>query len=118
MSLNPRKRRDMAFWRRFGEKIVDKVLDALDYWCWHVSGDTVENCYSAHAGLSLYELAEEFAGWSYSGITDKDLETLKKMPDSIYNELNEKVRKRIEDIVRELREEWEREIRGELELEG
>jgi hypothetical protein len=90
-------------WESFGWSIVDRVLDALDYWCWRVHDHPLE-CYSAHADMSLYELAERLADWSRSGITERDLEKLREMPDPIYRKLNEYVRRRIEEVIDELRE--------------
>jgi hypothetical protein len=90
-------------WESFGWSIVDRVLDALDYWCWRVHDYPLE-CYSAHADRSLYELAAMLADWSRSGITEKDLEKLREMPDSIYRKLDKYVKKKIEEVIDELRE--------------
>ena len=98
-------------WEEFGESIVDSVLRALDYWCWEVSGDDALTCYSAHADSSLYELAEEFAEWSDFGITERDLELLREMPEDIYKKYDAQVRREIERVVEELREEVKQNLR-------
>ena len=97
-------------WEAFGWEIVDKVLGALDYWCHEVSGDTLYDCYSAHAELDLYDLAQEFADWSVSGITEKDLELLQKMPKRYYDKFNKYVGEKIERVVRNLEKEMEEEL--------
>jgi len=97
-------------WESFGWEIVDKVSRALDYWCHEVSGDTLYDCYSAHAELDLYDLAEEFAGWSVSGITEKDLELLQKMPKRYYDKFNRYIGREIERVVRNLEKEMEEEL--------
>jgi len=90
-------------WKEFAEEITDKVASALDYWCWNVSGDPVEDCYAAHADLDLYDLAQEFAGWSRFGITEEDLKLLEEMPDDVYEEYNGKLKARIEVAIENLR---------------
>lgn len=109
-----RGRRGRFDWESFGWDIVGKVLSALDYWCHRVSGDTLLECYSSHMDVGLYELADEFADWSASGITRRDLELLKKMPEKYYKKFDSHVRKRIEEVVEELSKE-EEELREELE---
>ena len=93
------------FWEDFGWEIVNKVGRALDYWCHEVSGDTLYDCYSAHAERDLYELAEEFAGWSISRITEKDLKLLQKMPRKYYDKFNKYIKGEIERVVNNLLEE-------------
>ena len=90
-------------WKEFAEEISDKVASALDYWCWNVSGDPVEDCYAAHADLDLYDLAQECAGWSRFGITEEDLKLLEEMPDDVYEEYNGKLKARIEVVIENLR---------------
>jgi len=89
-----------AFWLRRGEEILEKVLDAVDYWCWRVSGSTVEECYSAHMGASLYELARMYTG--ISGITEEDLELLREMPEDVYEELEARLQRELERALEEL----------------
>jgi hypothetical protein len=100
-------------WESFGWDIVDKVFRALDYFCHRVSGDTLLDCYSVHAERSLYELADEFAEWSASGISAGDLELLRRMPKHYYDKFDSYVKKRIWEVVEELRRE-EEELRREL----
>jgi len=103
------KAEEQEFWEDFAQEIVDKVSDALDYFCWEVSGDTPLECYSAHADLGLYELVEEFVNWSHFGITEKDLELLREMPDQIYDKIYDKytakLQNMIERVVKELAKE-------------
>ena len=106
MSVERKRKSKRVNWDEFGESIAYSVLRALDYWCGSVSGDDPLTCYSAYADSSLYELAEEFAGWSYSGITERDLELLREMPDDIYKKYDAYVRGEIEKAVEELREEY------------
>jgi len=89
-------------WKEFAEEISDKVASALDYWCQNVSGDPVEDCYAAHSNLDLYDLAQEFAGWSRFGITEEDLKLLEEMPDDVYEEYSERLKSRIEEVARKL----------------
>jgi len=91
-------------WEDFGWEIVNKVSRALDYWCHNVSGDPLLVCYSAHENLSLYDLAQEFVDW-VSGITEKDLELLRKMPRKYYDKFDKYIKGEIERVVRNLLEE-------------
>jgi hypothetical protein len=99
------RRRERIDWEDFGWDIVDKVFRALDYWCHNVSGDDLWECYSIHTDMSLYDLANEFADWSVSRITQRDLELLSKMPEKYYKKFDSYVRKRIEEVARRLYEE-------------
>jgi len=83
---------------------VDKVLDALHYFCWNISGDPAVRCFEGHADLSLYDLVEEFVGMS--GITERDLRLLRRMPKEVYYRLDARVTQEIESIVEELRSRW------------
>lgn len=98
----PRTRRE---WEEFAESIVDRVGEALDYWCWELSGGPVADCYSAHTGMDLYDLASEFVGWSVSGITEEDLELLQEMPEDIYDKYSTKLQESIEKVARKLEKE-------------
>ena len=82
----PEKVHKKINWMAEGEAILDKVLEALDYWCWEIHDNPLE-CYSAHSDLDLYTLAQEFVGWKRFDITDKDLEILSQMPDKYYDKL-------------------------------
>jgi len=108
--MSPRRRK--IDWEKFGSDIVSRVIEGLDYWCWNVSGDPVVDCYESHMDLSLYDLASEFSNWSITGIGDKDLELLSKMPDDIYDKFDNEIKEYIESVVKELakyREEEEEE---------
>jgi len=93
------RKRNKVDWEVFADEIFYKVSRALDRWCWEVSGDSPLECYSAYMNRSLYDLAQEFSGWSYSGITDKDLELLSKMPDEVYRKYDMKLRSTVEGVV-------------------
>ncbi len=95
----------MVDWKKVGEKILEKVATALDYWCWNVSGDSVLDCYCAHADLELFDLASEFLNWSSFNITEEDLKILEEMPDNIYDELNHELQTRIEKVISKLEKE-------------
>ena len=102
-----KKKKKGIDWESFGKEMVGKVLDALEYWCLHASGDSALDCYSAHLDRGLYELAEEFVGlksWG-SQITEEDLELLKKMPEKYYKKFDDLLYRKIEEIVRELERE-------------
>ena len=43
-------------WEQFAEEIYEKVTEALDYWCWEVTGESALECYIGHSGKDLYEL--------------------------------------------------------------
>jgi hypothetical protein len=107
VSKRKRRKAEQINWEEFGEEIMYKVGRALDRWCWEISGDDALSCYVAYTDMSLYELAEEFAGWSYSGITERDLELLREMPRDIYEKYDARLREKIERVVEELREEAE-----------
>jgi len=92
-------------WLKEGNEILDKVLEALEYWCWEVIGDPL-NCYASHQDIDLYTLASEFVGWSRFGITDKDLEILSQMPEKHYEKLNEKLAKILDKVVTKLAKEY------------
>jgi len=96
-------------WLAEGEAILDKVLEALDYWCWEVVGDPLD-CYSTHQDLGLYVVAEEFVGWSRFKITDKDLEILSQMPEKYYKRLDAKFRKILDRVISNLMKKY-----GEIE---
>jgi len=100
----PRQKPMVHDWEEFAEDIYEKVGEALDYFCWHITGDTPLHCYIAHMDRDLYDLAEEFAGWSQFGITEKDIELLREMPFDISRKYSEKMQRAIEKVVRELRE--------------
>jgi len=95
----------MKDWEEFIREIKEKVAEALDYYCWNVTGDTPLECYSAHQDLDLYDLVEEFSGWSRYNITEKDLERLREAPEKIYDKYNWELKKEIEKVVDELRKE-------------
>ena len=99
-------RKSQVNWEEFGESIANGVLDAVEYWCEYVTGDDPLTCYSAHVDRSLYELATEFADWSESGITGRDLKLLSEMPESIYEKYDAYVRREIEKIVDKLTKEY------------
>jgi len=95
----------MRDWESFIEDIKEKVAEALDYFCWEITGDTPLDCYSAHQDRDLYDLAEEFVGWSSFGITKRDLERLREAPDNIYNRYSKELQKEIEKVVESLHRE-------------
>ena len=102
------KQKTREEWEEFAEEIFEKVGEALDYWCWEVSGDPAIVCYEAHADKDLYELAEEFVGWSDFGITEEDLELLREMPDDIYERYSKRMQNAIERVIKELEEKYGR----------
>ena len=88
---------------KLGRKILIKVLDAIDYWCWNISGNTVYECYCAHYDLGLYDIACMFVGYSY-GITEEDIKILEEMPDDIYEKLDNELNSRLESVIKKLEE--------------
>lgn len=95
----------MKDWEDFLKDIKERVAEALDYYCWNITGDTPLECYSVHQDRDLYDLAEEFAEWSSFGITKRDLELLEKAPEKIYDKYSWELKKEIEKVVDELRKE-------------
>jgi len=93
-------------WKEFAEEIYEKVAEALDYWCWEVTGETPLECYIHHSDKDLYELAEEFVGWSRFGITEEDLELLREMPEDIFEKYSKRMQDAIEKVIRKLEEEF------------
>jgi len=102
------KQKTREEWEEFAEEIFEKVGEALDHWCWNVSGDPAIVCYEAHADMGLYELAEEFVGWRSFGITEEDLELLREMPDDIYERYSKRMQNAIERVIKELEEKYGR----------
>jgi len=97
----------MKDWEDFLKDVKEKVTDALDYFCWNITGDTPLECYSAHQDLDLYDLAEEFSGWSRFNITEKDLERLREAPNHLYDKYSRELQKEIERVVDKMRREEE-----------
>ncbi len=93
-------------WEEFAKDISERVAEALDYFCWNISGDPAIVCYANHSDLALYELAEEFAGWSVSGITEEELELLREMPDDIHDKYSRKLQRQIERAIRNIEKEF------------
>jgi len=89
-------------WREFGEYILERVLNAIDDWAWNISGDTALEAYVSYQNLELYEAAESFA----NKISNKELELLRKMPNKLYEELNEQYHKELERVISELEKEY------------
>ncbi len=87
------------------QEIIDKVLEAVDYFCWNITGDTAIDCYSAHSISDLYELVEEFVGVGYSGLTNDDLEYIQNLPDDIYDKATYYVQTILENTANKLFEE-------------
>lgn len=100
-------------WREFADDLVNKILYALDYWCYNVHGDPLD-CFETYKDKDLEEIAESFAGWGTTGITERDLELLEEMPLSIYKEYDQFIRDRIEKVADQLHETYCEEIKEEL----
>jgi len=92
----------MKNWEDFLEEIKEEVARALDEFCWNITGDTPLACYSAHQDRDLYDLAEEFSGWSRFNITERDLERLREAPEKLYDRYSKELQKEIEKAVNEL----------------
>lgn len=103
MLSKPKSRKE---WEEFAEELVEKIEEALDYWCWNVTGESAYECYVHHSSLDLGELADEFAEWSNFGITKTDLELLEEMPEDIYEKYTEKLQRDIERVIKELEEKY------------
>ena len=89
-------------WEDFAEELVGKIEEALDYYCQNITGDSPGECYAAHQDLDLYELADEFAGWSRFNITDRDIRLLAHMPAAVYRKYTKKLQSDIEQVVNEI----------------
>jgi len=92
-------------WKNVGCEILEKVCEALDYWCWNISEDSVLDCYCTHMDMDLYDLALGFINWSTFDITDEDLKILEEMPYEIYIELNDELQTKIENVIKKLENE-------------
>lgn len=92
-------------WEAFGRSIADAVISAVEYWCSNVTGEDPLACFESHAEMGLYDLAEEFLGESY-GISEKDLELLRQMPEDVYDRFDVYVGRKLEEIIRELEREY------------
>jgi len=90
-----------------GRKILENVLEALDYWAWNCSPSTPLETYSSYNSIDLYDAACDFCGWSRAHITEEDLKFLQEMPDEIYDKLNQEYHERLEGVIEKLSEEDE-----------
>jgi hypothetical protein len=90
-------------WREIGYEILERVCESLDYYCHRVSGDSLENCYSAFYDLPLITTAELLEGLGFEGVREKDIELLRNMPEEIYKEIEVELNKRIEIVLDNLR---------------
>jgi hypothetical protein len=88
--------KDKEFWEKLGSEIVDEILDSIEYWCWKVTTDPVEDCYVVLSENSLIELAELF--------TDVDLKLLKEMPKEIYEKYEAIVKKELQRTAQIIKE--------------
>ena len=86
-------------WGEIAGEILERVCVSLDYYCHRVSGDTLEDCYAAHYGLPLYVVAETLIGLGFEGVTERDLELLREMPEEIYKEIEAELNRRIEIVL-------------------
>jgi len=93
-------------WEKEADILVDKIWDALNYFCWNISGDTALECFSAHSDLDLYDLAEEFQGYSWSYLRKSELNEIRKMPEDVFDKATRKIQEAIEKTIEELREEY------------
>lgn len=81
-------------WKEMGERIVEKVCDAIMYCCQEL-GDDIEE----FEGKDLKSLAEIFGEWCwFSGIDGDDLRVLEEMPSDVYAEMNLMLRKKIRNM--------------------
>lgn len=88
-------------WGERAKEIKDKIIDAIWYFCFNVSGDDPVDCITSHIGIDLYELASLYQGSWYS-ITERDLSDLERMPDEVYDSLSAELEQDLEDLVDEL----------------
>jgi hypothetical protein len=89
-------------WGEFGEYILERVLNAIDYWAWNISPETPLEAYLSYDNLDLYEAAETFD----NKISDKELELLRKMPNKLYETLNQRYHEELERVIRELEKDY------------
>ncbi|MEM2030733.1 MAG: hypothetical protein QXV35_05250 [Archaeoglobaceae archaeon] len=94
-------------WEEYIKDLSERILDSLDYWCWNISGDTLLDCYCAHADLEPYELAIEFLGESSYKVTEEDLELLRIMPDQYYNKLKQLLHEKINETIEKIKKEFD-----------
>jgi len=93
---------------------VERIGEALDYWCNSVSGDDPLTCYSAHADLSALDLAYEFSGNNYPWLSESEIRALEKLPDRIIEKISVKLSRAIERVVNELYKEYKDECGEDL----
>jgi hypothetical protein len=70
-------------WRRFGERMVDKIVSSVSYVCRGLGA----GCYESYTGRPLRDLAREFL-LKEVGVSPEDLELLRRMPKDVYEEYN------------------------------
>jgi len=91
--------------REIGMNIVNKLFNAIKEECMEeYSEDPKEiiSCFEIHRIGSIIITAEEFLG---SGITEEDLNNLKKMPSDIRRECSIELRRRIHREIERIRKE-------------
>jgi Mg/Co/Ni transporter MgtE len=88
-------------WEEFGEYVLEKTLNAIDDWAWNISGGSALEAYLSYENLDLYEAAETFD----NKISNEELELLRKMPNKLYETLNQKYHEELERIISDLEKE-------------
>jgi hypothetical protein len=58
------------------DELIELALEKIDYWCWNVSGDPVEECYAAHSTLGLGEIIDMY-------LEKRDRELLEKIENEL-----------------------------------
>jgi hypothetical protein len=84
-------------WEEFGERIVEKVVDALDHYCMVYHPEDPLSCYKAYISYPLLDLADEFV--LFSDITLEELELLRRMPGDVYERYDRLLHDVLRDIV-------------------
>jgi hypothetical protein len=95
------------------DNIVDIALERLDYWCWEISADSVEDCYGKHRDigvdgvLDIYLIEPDFSEFEQRLFRIiKHKLGVERFAEWL-SEKDEEVRSRIERVLRELGEEHE-----------
>ena len=84
------------------KSILHEVLEGIDILCWEITDDTPCECYAAYNCLDLHTAAQQFVGWSRVNIDEKDIEFLKSLNTTIYDEIEREYHEVLIKIIEEL----------------
>jgi hypothetical protein len=100
----PKKRYEnegIETWGEFADYILDKLFREIDYWA-HYVDDIPLNTYTTHNNMDLYEA---IMLWK-DKFDSKDIALFEKIPNKIYEKMNEQYHKELERVISELEKDY------------